>query len=366
MKRILVYGMTDIHGGIESYIMNIYRRLDKSKIIFDFVCIFDSMVFEDEVRAAGSHVYYIPTKSKRPIQHLLSFRRLLKQHPEYETIYFNILNAGAAFSMGIPHRLKRRVLVHSHNSLDDNMKLHNIFKSRLLKYTDVKLACSVKAAQYMFGDENIADCEIIHNAIEISRFTFDFNKRSEVRSEFAIGDEEIVILHVGRITNQKNPHFLIKIMAAFVKFTPNAKLFYVGVGPMENEIRQAVLENHIENNVVFMGSRNDVPDLMQAADAFLLPSLYEGLPIVAVEAQAASLPAILSENISHEVKISDLVAFISLKDNPEIWAKVISKFIEHSERKDRTSDIEQSGYDIDHEIARIKEILMGVSNGTNI
>ncbi len=356
-KRILVYGMTDNRGGIESYIMNFYRHIDKEKLTFDFIIDFKEMAYEHEVTAAGSKVLKIHPKSKHPIGHLASFYKILKNHPEYDTVYFNILNASSAYSMVVPFLLRRTIIVHSHNGSNDNMKLHKVFKNLLNFFADKRLACSELAARYMFGDKYVdkGKVTVINNAICVDDFTFNPEERFNKRKELGLCDE-FAVLHVGRMENQKNPMYLLDIFGELLSLEPSAVLIYVGTGSMEDEVKNRAREKGISENIKFLGMRNDVSELMQAADVFLLPSKYEGLPIVAIEAQTSDLQCFLSKNISLEAKITENVHFISIDALPSVWADEIIKF-DRSERKSLNMEIEQAGYDIEKETDNLVKIL---------
>ncbi len=357
-KKILVYGMTDNKGGIEAYIMNMYRNIDRQKLQFDFVVDWDTMAYSEEVIENGSKIYYIPAKSKQPIKQITDFIKILKNHKEYKTIYFNILNAGGAFNMIAPFLMRRKIVVHSHNGSDDNMKLHKIFMIPLNIVADSRLACSKLAAEYMFGKSYLekGQVKIINNAINIDNYTFDAEKRAKKREELQL-DDNFTIFHAGRMANQKNPLFLIDIFANICKRNEKAILLYAGTGPMEDEVREYAKSKGVFNNIKFLGMRNDVPELMQAADVFLLPSKYEGLPVVGIEAQAADLQCFLSDRISSAVKITEKMHFMSIDDNADLWAQAILQ-VETNNRKSRKSEISDAGYNISQETGKLVEELM--------
>lgn len=356
-NRILVYGMTDNRGGIESYVMNFYRQMDKSKIAFDFIIDFKEMAYEEEVRKSGSTVYKIPSKRKHPLSHLTGFYKVLKSHPEYNTVYFNVLNSATAYSMLIPHLLKRKVVVHSHNGSDDNMRLHKLFMRLLNRFANKKLACSELAARHMFGDSCVDNGEVslINNAICVDDFIFNDETRLLKRKELGLNGE-LAVLHIGRMANQKNPMYLLDIFEELLKLRNDAILLYAGIGEMENDVKNAAKQKGIDQSIRFLGLRDDVPEIMQAADIFLLPSKYEGLPIVAIEAQTADLPCFLSENISSAVKITDNVRFLSIDASPSVWADEIAKY-DKAERSDRKKSITDAGYNIENETDKLINIL---------
>lgn len=354
-KKILVYGMTDNKGGIESYIMSLYRNTQKEKIQFDFVVDFPAMAFSEEVLANGSQIYYIPSKSSAPIKHLRAFKKILKEHPEYEAVYFNVLNAGAAYTMSAVKSMKRKVYVHSHNSCDENMRLHRLFKPLLLRYADKKLACSVGAAEYMFGSRE--DVLVVNNAIDLDQFIFSQEKRDKKRAEFALEEHTFAVFHAGRMAYAKNPLFLIEIFSEIVKKFPDSVLLYAGTGIMEVQVKELAQNLGVSQKVRFLGMRDDVPEIYQAADVFLLPSLFEGLPVVLVEAQAAGLQTFTSENVSRDAGLTDCLSFISLEKSAACWADAILA-AKDAPRQNMKTEMEAAGYSAENEMKRVQEFIL--------
>lgn len=353
-ERILVYGMSDNMGGIEAYVMNVYRHLDKSKIMFDFIVDFPDMAYADEALSNGSQIYKIPAKGQNPLKHLIDFFKILKNHKEYKTVYFNILNAGAAFSMIVPFVLRRCIVTHSHSGSDENLRLHNFFKKPLNVFTKKRFACSEIASKHMFGDRE--DVTIINNAIDIDRYTFNEEIRNKKRQELGLNNE-LTLLHVGRMGTVKNPLFMIDILSEILKIKSDTVFLYAGSGPMEDEIKQYASENNItDKNLKFLGMRTDINELMQAADVFLLPSLFEGLPVVGIEAQAADLQCLLSDAISQAVKITEKVNFLSINENPEVWVKEILS-LDISERGSRRKELTDAGYNVEREVEKLVSAL---------
>lgn len=356
-QKILVYGMTDKKGGIEAYLMNMYRNIDRSKITFDFVVDWETMAFSDEVLAKGSEIHYIPAKGRHPLKQLIAFYRILKRRKDYKTVYFNILNAGGAFSMIVPFLMRRRIVTHAHSSSDGNMRLHRIFMKPLSLFTDVKLACSDLAARYMFGDKAVdrGEVTVINNAVKLSDYTFDSEKRAAKRAELRLGDE-FTVMHAGRMSVEKNPMYLIDVFAEVLARNGNSVFLYAGTGPMEDEVKKYAEEKGVSQSVRFLGVRSDVSELMQAADVFLLPSKYEGLPVVSVEAQTADLQCFFSDRVSPDAGLTEKMHFLSIDIPASEWAeKILSADI--SWRKSREKEITDAGYNIENEAKRLEKAL---------
>ncbi len=358
MERILVYGMTDTAGGMESYIMTMYRNIPKDKITFDFVTDWDNMAYSEEVLAGGSVIHRIPKKSESIFGQILAFSKILKNHKEYNKVYFNIMNAGSFLSMIAPILFGRKIIVHSHNSFDEKVRLHKTFKGIMNLFADVKIACSVGAAEHMFTKKTLKRGEftVIRNAINTEKFVFDNEKREQKRRELGIADK-FAVLHVGRIVNQKNPLFLIEIFAELLKIKPDSVLLYAGVGEMEQEVKTHAKQLGVFDSVQFLGACSDIPALMQAADVFLLPSKYEGLAIVAIESQMADLRCFFSDKFPmDEITLTDNIKFLNIEDSAAVWAEEIAK-TKLSARRDMTEDITKNGYNINKEIEKLLSVI---------
>lgn len=326
-KRILVYGMTDNTGGIETYLMNVMQKLNEYGIKFDFVCDFSNIAYSDLISDCGSKVYFIPAKSKGLLKHWYELLKILKSHKEYKTIYFNILDAGVVFTMIIPWLLHRKIVTHSHNGETDKKRLHRYCRAALVFVTDQYLACSQIASEFMFGKNTKIQNKviIIPNAIDMEKYKYNEQIRIKKREELGISNDTIVIAHVGRLSMQKNPFGMLDIFKETVKKRKKVVLLSIGTGDLETEVKAYASTIGIAKQVKFMGKRTDVDELLQAADIFFLPSFYEGLPIVALEAQAAGLNCVISSNISREVDITGNVSFIDIDTSCTEWAEELLK-----------------------------------------
>lgn len=359
--NILIYGMTYNYGGVESVIMNYYRNIDKEKIHFDFMCVNDQMAYEEDVQNSNSVVYKIGSKAKNPIKYKKNIKKFFKENSKrYDAIWFNVctlVNIDAlklAKKYGIATRI-----IHSHNSNMDygfvKNFIHKFNKLRLKKYANVYWACSDVAAEYLFGDNK--NYKVINNAINVDEFCYNADLRKKVRATFNINDSTLVVGNVGRFDEQKNHKFLINIFNEIYKENKDSMLMLVGTGPLENEVRDKVKELGIENNILFLGKRNDVNSLYQAMDVFCLPSLYEGLPVVGIEAQASGLLCFFSDTITNKLKIIETSKFESIEEHPQKWSESITKALVGFERKNVKEEIKENGYDIKEEANSLEKVL---------
>lgn len=366
--RVLQIGMTKNIGGLETYLMQQFDHLDKTKVIYDFVNITseDEIVFKDKILQAGSHIYGVRSRHSNPIRHYWQWIVLLHRIAKnYKAIVLNSNSITYVFPIfiarffGIPMRI-----MHSHNSGFEQkigfakkaiMKLNRC----LLKWgaTDY-FACSQLAGKWMFGEKT--PFTVIPNAIDCSKFRFNPEVRHEIRESLNIEDK-FVVGHVGRFTYQKNHGFLIDIFNEIHKINPKAVLLLIGdaVGDMSycETAKQKVAQYGLTECVQFLGMRNDVPLLMQAMDCFVFPSRFEGLGIVGIEAQAAGLPCFFSDTITREVGLTELAHFIPLRNNPNQWANIILR-IHPIKRKQENQNVALAGYDITVAIKKIENLYL--------
>ena len=342
MKRVLVYGMTDNPGGIETYLLNFFQRVQGKGVLLDFVSDFPAISGSDILERQGASLHFIPAKSKSLWGHLKGMWKILRQHKEYETVYFNILDAGAAVTMLVPFLLGRKIVVHSHNGSTDRIRLHKLCRPFLKIMTKGRVACSSLAAEYMFGDSKA--CLVIPNAIDGAKYAFHASVLQAKRQELGI-ENRPVICHVGRISRQKNPMGLIDIFEEVHRQRPETVLLSVGNGEWMEQFTDYIAKKNLADSVKCLGVRKDVAEILQASDVFLFPSLYEGLPISLLEAQAAGLSCVISDVISQQSIITDLVCPVSLNEPPQVWAERVLERMDLP-RKNTLPDLIAAGYDI--------------------
>lgn len=356
----LVYGLTS--GGIENYSVNLFKHLDKKNIEIDFIVKFSKHEFlDDEFFAAGGKKVALNIENKGKLAYLINTIRVAKSG--YNVGYFNLSEPSAVFKYPLICRLVgiKNIIIHSHNSSEDSsnfIKLIINWISRKLinRISSVKLACSDKAALWMFGSTN--DFVLINNGIEVDKYVYNNNVRKKIRDELLCNDNTVLLGHVGRFVKQKNHFFLIDIFEQFLKLNSNSKLLLIGVGPFFDKAKDRVKTKKLDDKVIFLGEKHNVNDYLQAMDAFLLPSLYEGLPVSGVEAQASGLKCFFSSSISKDTKITDNVEFINLSKGAEYWAKKIFENI-HYIRINQRQTIIDKGFDIETTSKIIENFILG-------
>lgn len=311
MKRILVYGMTDKIGGVETYLMNYYRECVKNNWLqFDFIAETEHIVFENEILMLGGRIIHIPKRHEHPIGNIKELRSYVKKHSEYETIYFCVLSATAAISVVAVWGLRKNIVVHSHNGSVSAMFRHKMFRPFLNILSNERLACSEVAARFMFGNRTVDKGKVtyITNAVNTKKFSYKPDVRERMRKKYHCEDK-IVFGFVGRLCYQKDPVRTIRFFEKYHKYNVNSMLFMIGEGEEKDVCEQYVRDKDIKDKVVFTGNVQNVEEWMQLFDVFILLSRYEGFPMVGVEAQCAGLPCIFSDNITREIAFGDNVFF---------------------------------------------------------
>lgn len=349
MIKVLFISQYLNRNGTEAFMMNVFRGVDRSQFMIDFLLYsWEETDYSREVEAAGGHVYRVPSRRQSPILWHHSLKKFFKEHAsEYQAIHFcgNSLTSIApiyyAYKYGIPVRI-----VHAHSSSArgwHNRFLHRMKRDYAYRIATHHIACSTLAAEWFFGKKQSV---IIRNGIDVKRFTFNFKTREQYRKVMNMTEEEILIGHVGRFTSEKNHTFILDVFVQFVKRCPSAKLMLIGVGPLLEDMKQKVEQMNLREKVLFMGERSDVAELMQIMDVFLMPSLFEGLPFVLVEAQAAGLPCLISDTINKDIRITDNVFFQSLSLGAEDWAEKMGDITTAFERRKTDEIMEAAGYSI--------------------
>ncbi len=349
-------------GGVESVVMNYYRHIDRTKIQFDFICDEDSTnIPYDEIKKLGGKIILVP-----PYQKVFEYQKdLIKifKDNNYKIVHshlntLSVFPLRAAKKAGVPVRI-----AHSHSTTNKKEWKKNLVKQILRPFSKVYatdyMCCSELAGRWLFGNKEYdkGNVYLLNNAIDLDKFKYDEKIRKEKRKELNIKDDTLVIGHVGRFVEQKNHRFLIDIFNEVHKQNENSILLLVGQGPLMEEMKEKVKTLGIEDSVKFLGQRNDVNELYQVFDVFCLPSLYEGLPVVGIEAQATGLLCVLSDDMTKETKVLNETKFLSLKQSASVWAKIIlNKQLMLLDKNNTTKKMSAVGYDINIESFKLEKI----------
>ena len=327
-KKILhIAGAFNI-GGAETMLINVLRYIDKSRYHIDIaVSGSEEGFYEAEAGRLGSRIYHVPKRSESFIGHLTELNRLIKKE-RYDIVHINTQNA---FFSGLELMAARaagckRIVLHCHSSNDWRSKkilfVHRLWKRYVYTHADVRLACSREAALWLFGTDK--GVELFPLPVACENYLYDQDKYEQLRRSFGY-EGRFIYVHVGRFVDVKNHAFLIEVFEELKKLKKESLLFLIGDGELKAEIEKQVKGKGLEEDVVFWGSIEDVYEKLMMADAFIFPSKYEGLPTVLLEAQAAGLPCFISDRISKDIDITDLITRLSIEDVPYSWALRISE-----------------------------------------
>lgn len=372
MIRVLqVYGEILSNGGQESFSMNMYRNINREKIQFDFYTPYycDNEKLKSEIEKLGGRVFQgggkfdIEGNKKDFINNLTDF--LSKHH--YEVVH---INSGSIFALAFGAKIAKKygakkIIVHSHCTGNDNLKYRIIkaISSRVfLKNATKYLACSDEAAIWKFPKSIIKNkkYEIIRNGIELNKFKFSNEVREKYRKALEL-ENKFTLIHVGRFTDQKNQEFLIDVFKELKEKDSNCKLLLIGDGVNKPNIEKMIKEMEIQDDVKLLGIRSDVNNILQASDMFIFPSRFEGLGIVAIEAQASGLITLCSENVPDEANQTDLFYKLNLSDGKEKWAEKILELKDKATKVNRciyTNILKNEGYDALDSAKKLEEIYM--------
>lgn len=363
--RILQCGMTDNLGGIETFLFNYYSNIDRNEIQFDFINIYDNdLCFSDNIKKYGGRVYKLKSYYQNPYIFIKQMVNIIIKN-KYDVVHCHMNSAVMLWPLIAAKIAGCKVIIaHAHNSSSDKgiLKtiLHGINKRFIPLFANCFFACSNTAGEWFFSKKirNSNSYKLIYNSVDFSKFKFNKKIREKVRKEFNISENTVVIGHVGRFNKQKNHDFLIDLFNIYQHKNQNCMLVLVGVGPLYEEILRKSEKLKIKSKILFLGNRNDVNEIMCAMDIFVLPSLYEGLPLVGVEAQVNGLPTIFSDSITREVELSKATKFISLKCDLIEWNCQIENLLNSSDKchEDNLLHDKIKNFEINNSAIRLQNI----------
>lgn len=357
-------------GGVEAVILNYFRNINKSKFVFDFVIDSDSTDnnFINEIQELGGTIIKCP-----PYQKLHKYNKFLYKlfkEKKYDIVHSNI-NTLSVFPLRMAEKAGIKIrIAHSHSTSNPKEWKKNLLKNILRpfskKYANVYFACSELAGRYLFGNKTFDEGKvvIINNAINLDKFKYNEEKRKEIRKKLNIKNDTFVIGNIGRFVAQKNHTFLIDIFNEMHKENENSVLLLIGQGMLQNEIKEKVDKLGLANSVKFIGQVTNANDYYNAMDVFVLPSLYEGLPVVGVEAQASGLLCELSNEMTKETKILSTTNFIDLNLPAKKWAKNIIEDYDKFERKNVSKEFENNGFNVKKEAIKLEKKYFALLNNS--
>jgi glycosyltransferase involved in cell wall biosynthesis len=365
--KVLIISTTNFDlDGITNVIMNYYRFMDKSNMQIDFVVpndVEDSL--KKEIQSNGSYLFKIEGRTTNVLSYILKLYNLIKLN-KYDIVHAHGNSSTLALEMYSAKLGRARIRIpHSHNSTCKHKLAHRLFRPLFYYYYTNAFACGEKAGKWLFNDRPF---EIIKNGIDLSKYKFNIEVRNEFRAKYKLNGSKVVG-HIGHFSYQKNHEYLIDIFSELYFLDENYRLLLIGDGELKEHIVKKVERLGLLNAVIFTGKINNVHQLMQSIDMIVMPSRFEGLPLTLIEAQASCLPCFVSDVISREVAITDLISFIPLEDSPKEWAKQIhkAKFSNRVDIRDSNyNQIVDAGYSILDNAKKMKELFVSFTSQSEI
>lgn len=366
MQRILVFGMTENHGGVESFLLNYYRHMNRENIQFDFLCnTHQKVAYEDELLSLGAHMFHITPRRQNPAAFQAELNELFALHVgEWSAVWVNVSSLANIeyLKMAKRYRIKKRI-IHSHSTqnMDSRLRgvLHHLNKHFIGKYATDFWACSQDAARWFYTGKTLKKAVVIHNAIDVERMAYDPAKREAGRRAHG-WENKYVIGNVGRLHFEKNQRFSLDVFKHYHTEYPNSVLVFVGQGEDEPMLREKADALGLADSVVFAGVQHDMQAWLSSFDLFLFPSRFEGLSISAMEAQANGVPVLASKGvIPDEVRINENFVFFDLDGGAEAWSHKIEEMT-HLDRESFTvikHHFQEKGFDIQTEAGKLEELL---------
>lgn len=354
-------------GGAETFVMNVYRHIDRTKVQFDFIIHTNkNCSYRNEIEEMGGRIYIVQQFSfKKMILYIRAWKKLLKEHPEWFIVHGHVRSTACIY-MYIAKKAGRTVIAHSHSTSNGrgmNGLIKDVMQYPVRYIADYFFACSEAAGKWMFG-ENIVrhnpHYKVVKNAIDIINFKYNREYSDEIRKEFNLVNKKIIGT-VGRLCEAKNPFFTLDVFQAVHERNQDIVLLWGGDGELREEIEKAVKEKKLQRNVRLLGSVADIYKLYSAFDVFLFPSKWEGLGISLVEAQAAGLPCFISENIPKEAMIRESVRQLNLEQGCDKWGDEILERLRFSpDRSKGYKDVINAGYDINDIVLYLQNLYLGI------
>lgn len=343
MIRVLHIVDSMNRAGQETFVMNVYRGMDRRMIQFDFLQFqSDEADYDAEILELGGRIHHATAKNADFRGSMREVADIVSRH-HYKIVHRHFSNASMYFDLSAAkHGGATCLIAHSHNTSSNHKLMHRLLRRPLYRLADEHLACAKDAGSWMYGDRSF---KVIPNGIDTSLFRYNSQAKKRLRNELGIAAESLVFGHVGRFFEVKNHAFILEVFKEILTREPDAALLLVGDGALRPAMEQWTRLHQIESNVHFLGVRGDIPDLMSAMNLFIMPSLYEGLPVTLVETQTSGLPSLISDTISEEIAFTSCVHRMSLERPAAEWADQ-AILMAKGPRVETADEIQNSGYNI--------------------
>lgn len=367
MIKVLHYGVSDNLGGIETYLQKITKAVNHQKFQFDFIVPKEGAPEGfDELLKYNCHFYKVTSRQQNPLKNFIEINSIINEN-NYDIIHCHLVSLSYITPIVIARRKGIPVVIHSHSSNSPKspvtLILHNLNKYRITKYKYKAVAVSKQASEWLFNQDK--DVEILNNGIDINKYRFNDMSRTLIRNEFNLKDD-FVAIHIGMFAEVKNHNYLLDIFKEINKTNPKSKLLLVGDGPTKEkqDIFSKIAKLKLENSIIYLGTRTDIPDLLSSADCLIFPSIYEGFPGVVIEAQTSGLPCLISDSITDEVVINDNCFRLPLNSDPKIWAEKALSIKNYRDRSYGAENIKEHNLSVEDEIVKIENLYLDLFDST--
>ncbi|MFD1421865.1 glycosyltransferase family 1 protein [Lactiplantibacillus songbeiensis] len=360
MKRVLLIGMTAGVGGVETFITNIVHNIDHKRFQVDVLLFQDANIKYNSILREASHVYHVNAINKSPFRYLKDIICLYRDN-DYDVVHVNECTAKLfVYCWPVIFKRQTKLIIHSHNGNGKFSITHRFLAPIQNRFATELWSCSKEASRWMFGNEKSKPIRIVKNGIDIDKYFFSNCVRLKYRKRFHINSDVCVIGSIARFEKQKNHERLIQIFMEYLKICPDSILILIGEGTLKEKVISQIRNLNIEDRVILLHNRNDISELLQLFDVLLMPSLYEGLPFVALEAQAVGLPVLASDTVDKMSNITGNMIFHSLSASNLVWAKILWRTFTHSKVREKREDIiaafQVNGYSIKSTIKQIEKM----------
>jgi len=340
-------------GGLENVALNIFRFCDRNNYSFDYLVYGDTVEpLEEEVQNLGGRVFHIPYPHNGMMTYFREMKKIMRECGPYDVVHsHSLFNSGfvmlAAAQMKIPVRIS-----HAHSDRRNTKtklprKIYNSCMQFLInRYSTVRFACSEGAGRYLYGSGFGEDVRLVKNGIDAEKFRPNKNLRQKIRKEFGF-EENKIVLHVGRLAEVKNQKKIIDVFHHVCRADPSVRLLIAGDGELKEALQSQIDALGLDSAAILTGTRSDIPALLSAADAYIMPSLYEGVSLSLIEAQVSGIPCLVSSNAAAaETRLTDCLHILELTDSDEVWAKHLLGLLERSRVPDAAVQVIEKGYDL--------------------
>lgn len=361
IKVLVINTNPMIYDGIMSAILNYTENMDKSGLLIDFVAVnYPEASICNRIKGMDSKLYIIPYRTKRPLKYIFHLFRLIKKN-RYTIVHIHGSSCIMAIEMTAAKLAGTESCPHSHSTNCQHKLAHWLFKPLFNLLYKNGFACSVKAGHWLYRNKYF---EVINNGINVDKYSFNEIDRKKYRKQYGLKEDEIGIINIAHFTEVKNHVFLVNVFKKVIEQKRKYKLLLLGQGITKDRIEEMVKKYGLQKKVIFMGVVQNVPELLSACDLMVLPSLYEGFPFTAIEAQASGIKCLVSDKVTSKCCFSDFFEYLELEE--KIW---VSKILDISNNYDRTalcnknkSNIKNSGYDIKAISNRLKDLYIQYGN----